>query len=60
MVQWVKDLALQQLWCRLQMELRFNPWSGNFHMSQVQPKNGRKTLHFLECPAMFWIVEIEK
>ena len=50
LAQWVKDLALRELWCRLQtwlrcgvavavlqLQLRFNPWSGNFHMPQVRP-----------------------
>ena len=23
---WVKDMALPQLWCRLQLRLRFDPW----------------------------------
>ena len=30
--QWVKDLALPQLWCG------FNPWPGNFHVLRVQPQ----------------------
>ena len=25
-----------------QLQLRFNPWPGNFHMSQVQPLNNKK------------------
>ena len=36
--QWVKDLALPQLWCRSQLELRFYPWPGNFRMLWVWPK----------------------
>ena len=36
LVQWVKDLALPQLWCRWQLWLRFDPWPRNFHMPQVQ------------------------
>lgn len=35
-VQWVKDLALPQLWCRLQLWLGFSPWPRNVHMPQVQ------------------------
>ena len=35
-VQWVKDLALLQLW------LRFNPWPGNFHMLWVWRKKKKK------------------
>ena len=38
MAQWFRDLALwlQQLGSLLWG--RFDPWSGNFHMLQVQPK----------------------
>ena len=35
--QWVKNSALPHLWCRLQMQLGFSPWIGNFHIVQVQP-----------------------
>ena len=38
MVQWIKDLALLQLWHRLQLWCGFDPWPWNFHMPQVQPK----------------------
>ena len=27
--QWVKDLALLQLWCRSQLQLRSDPWPRN-------------------------------
>ena len=33
----LKDPALPQLWCRLQLQLSFNPCSWNFHMPWVQP-----------------------
>ena len=36
--QWVKDLVFPQLPCRLQLQLRFDPWPRNFHMLQAQPK----------------------
>ena len=36
MAQWVKDLALSQLW------LGFSPWSGNVYMLQVQSKKKKK------------------
>ena len=36
LAQWVKDLALMQLWCRLQLQLPFDPWPQNFHMLQVR------------------------
>ena len=32
--QWVKDPASLQLWCRLQLQLIFTAWPGNFHMLQ--------------------------
>jgi len=37
--QWVKDPALLQLWYRLQLRLRLDPWSGNF---LVWPEKGEK------------------
>ena len=37
--QWVKDLAMPQLWPREQLWLQFSSWPGNFHTPQVQPKN---------------------
>ena len=33
--QWVKDLALPQLWQRLQLWLEFHPWLGNVHVLWV-------------------------
>ena len=36
-VQQVEDLALLQLWCRLQLGLEFTSWPGNFHMLGVWP-----------------------
>ena len=45
MVQHVKDLALLQLWLRLQLGHRFDPWPGNFDMLQMwQKKKKRKIL----------------
>ena len=38
MVQWVKDLVLPQLWFRLQLRLRLDPWLRNFHMLWVWKK----------------------
>lgn len=46
----VKDLALSPLGLRLQLWHRFRPWSGNFHMSQVQPKIKTQT-HQRDPPA---------
>ena len=40
MAQRVKDLVLPQLW--LQLGLSFHPWSGNYHMLWVQPKNNNR------------------
>ena len=44
-VEWVKDPALLQLWHRLQLQLRFDPWPKNFHMLQVQLEKEKKILH---------------
>ena len=41
-MQQVKDLALPWLQHRWQLRLGFNPWPGNFHISQVQPKKRKK------------------
>lgn len=38
--QWVKDPVWLQLWCRLQVQLRFNPQ--NFKMPRVRLKKGKK------------------
>lgn len=40
LMQRVKDPALQELWRKPRPKLRFDTWSGNFHMRQVQPKKG--------------------
>ena len=42
MAQWVKDLALLQLWHKLQLWFRFSPWPRNFHMPWVQPLKKKK------------------
>ena len=47
MVQWVKDLALLQLWDRPQLWLRFDPWPKNFCMLRAQPKEMVKVVNFL-------------
>ena len=39
--QWAEDLALW-LWCRLQLQLRFDPWPENFYMLQVQLKKEKE------------------
>ena len=33
----LKDPVLPQLWHRLQLQIGFDPWPGNFHMPQVWP-----------------------
>ena len=37
---WVKDLVLSLLWLWSLLWHGFNPWPGNFHMLQVQPRKG--------------------
>lgn len=38
LVQQVKDLGLLQLWCRSQLQRRFNLWPRNLHMPLRQPQ----------------------
>lgn len=40
-MQWVRDLALLQLWGRLQLRLGFEPGPGNFQVPQVQPNKNK-------------------
>ena len=42
MSQWVKDLALLQLWHWSKLRLRFDPWLENFCVPWVQPKTEEK------------------
>ena len=47
MVQWVRvrDPVLLQLQQRLQLQLRFDPWPGNFHKATpaAETENNKKT-----------------
>ena len=45
MAQWVKDLALPQLWHRLQLQLGFNPWPREFPyaVGGVKTKKNKQT-----------------
>ena len=49
-VQWSKDLALPQLWCRAQLWLGFDPWPRNFNMLQLQTKKKKKNLQLIRAP----------
>ena len=40
--QWLKDLALPQLWSRLKLQVGFSPWPGNFHMPLMRQKRKKK------------------
>ena len=42
MTQWVKDLALPQFWCRLQLHREFDPWPRNFQMLLLRLKKKKK------------------
>ena len=46
LAQWVKVLVLPQLCHRSKLWLGFNPWPGNFHMPQVQPKRKKERAFF--------------
>ena len=51
-VQWSKDLALPQLWCRAQLWLGFDPCPRNFNTLQLQPKKKKKkkNLQLIRAP----------
>ena len=38
MAQWITDIVLLQLWCRLQLWCSFDPWPKNLHLPSVWPK----------------------
>ena len=40
--QWVKDPVKSLVWLGLLLWLRFNPWSGNFHLPQAGKKKKKK------------------
>ena len=49
-----QPLELWQLWHRLQMQLGFNPWSGNLHSCRYnhkmrKKKKKKKTLFWSSC-----------
>ena len=46
LVQWVKDLALLQLWHGLQFQLRFSLWPWNCHMLPLQPKKRKQNKNY--------------
>ena len=51
----LKDPALPQLLCRLQLQLRFNPWPRNFCMPQMWPQPLKKQIKnkeesIVSCP----------
>lgn len=41
-VWWVKDTGLLQLWQRLQLQLGFHPWLGNFICCEHSRKRKKK------------------
>ena len=45
--QWVKDLALLQLWLRSQLQLRSNLWPGNFICYEAAKKKKKKKALFI-------------
>ena len=44
LAQWVKELALLQLWSRSQLWLRFDPWPGDFRLALKSKRKKRNTL----------------
>ena len=43
----LQDPALPQLPHRSQLQLRFNPWPGNFHMPRVRPLKKKEILQMM-------------
>ena len=52
--QWSKDLALPQLLCRSQLQLRSNPWNRNSVYLRAAEKEKKKEKNFLSY-ARHWI-----
>ena len=42
MAQWLKDPGLSLQWLQLLLRLRFDSWTQNFYVPQVQPKKLKK------------------
>ena len=38
----LRDSVLWQLWCKSQLQLRFNPWPRNFHILHIWPLKKKK------------------
>ena len=53
-------MALLQLWHRSQLQHRFIPWPGNFHMLQMQPERKKKKKRQPGVPiaARTWLVSM--
>ena len=49
----VKDTVFSQLWHRLQLRLRSDPWPRTFHMPQVWPKKFIYIKYVSSCISRF-------
>ena len=56
MAQGVKDQVLSQLWHRSKLQLRFDPWPGNFQIPWVQPKKKGKKRNFFFTVSAFCVL----
>ena len=56
LVQWVKDIALPQLWFCLQLQLSFNPWPENYMLQVLLKKKKEKKnhSHINICRKIIW------
>ena len=59
-VQWVKDLVLPQLWCRLQLRLRSDPWPRNSICYMVAKKNSTPAFIFYPFTPRSWRPNVEE
>ena len=50
--QWVKDPALLRLWHRWQLQLRFDPWTRNFHIPSAANKKRGEGEWLLYLPSL--------
>ena len=54
--QWVKDLASSLLCFWSLLLLGFDPWPGNFHMPQAQPKKKKKKRLNKSWPSEIYLI----
>ena len=59
MAQWVKDLVLSLLWCRLLLWHKFHPWPWNFVGCGVWPKKEKRQQNKAEESKIKEIIRVQ-